>query len=246
MRKFLIGLLLTAVLASCSTPDPLAQYRGKSADTLFNNAKQSLIKGDYSNAASQLEALNALYPFGDHAEMAQLDLTYAYYKDSDFDEADVAADRYIHLYPQSNHVDYAMYLRALTNFHRGLSWSQRLAGINPGERDPQYLKQAYLDLRAMVAIYPHSAYRADAVNRMAYVRNLLAARVLSIADYYFARRAFVGAVNRANEVIFHFQGAPSVIPALKLAIKTYRILKMPKMAEKYQVMLQASYPSKAN
>lgn len=89
-----------------------------SATQLYNAAQKSLHKKEYATAAKQLEAMESMYPFSDYTEQSQLDLIYAYYEDEEYPSAAVTAERFIHLYPRSKHVDYAYYMKGLANFQQ--------------------------------------------------------------------------------------------------------------------------------
>ena len=250
MKRLLAALSLTSVIffiAACSgNSDPYQAYRGMTSHQLIHDAEMNLAEHNYDDAAKELDAMDSLYPFGPYAKQGQLDIIYAYYMDSQMEMADAAALRFLHLYPRDQHADYALYMKSVINFERGMTWLQRVVGVNPGERDSTHLKQAYADLKMLVREFPHSKYRLDAARRMAYIRNVLAQQEVAVGEYYFKRRAYVAAVNRANNVILHYEGAPAVPNALHLAIQAYQKLGQNKMAAKYQKMLNESYPAVAS
>ena len=62
------------------------------------------------------EGLDALFPLTDNAEQSQLDLIYAYYMSGDAASAAASAERFTHLYPRSEHVDYAYYMKGIADF----------------------------------------------------------------------------------------------------------------------------------
>jgi outer membrane protein assembly factor BamD len=245
MKKLLVFCLLAAVLAGCSNSaykDNLAPYRHKTSRQLYQGAEKNMSSGDYAEAVKQLEALDAIYPFGAFAKKAQMDIIYAYYMNDDRVSAMVAADRYIHLYPQSKHVDYAYYMKGLVDFRQGMTWLQKAVGTDPSSRNMDNLYQAYAAFNQLALRFPQSKYRPNALRRMAYIRNLLAKHQTDVADYYFQRKAYVAALNRANEVIQHYQGAPQVVRALGIAVQSYQALGMKDKAHTYYEMLKKSYP----
>jgi outer membrane protein assembly factor BamD len=77
---------------------------------------------------------------------------------------------------------------------------------------------------------------------MIYLRNLFASYELHIADYYFQRKAYVAAANRANEIIQRYQGAPEVKKALIIMIKSYRILGLEGLASESLAVFRLNYP----
>jgi len=246
MKKLLLLGFLALFLTACSDApidDSFSAYRHKTAAQLYNSAAKDLKKKNYDTAVGDLEALNALYPFGAHAEEGLVNLIYAYYKNNDPEEAIAIADRYLRLYPRGRYADYVYYMKGVIATRQGLSWLQRKLGINPAQRDLSNYKQAFMAFNLLVRNFPHSKYVPDALIRMRYIRNILAKHELQIATFYFKKKAYVAAVNRASFVVTHFDQAPAVIDALGLLVKSYRALNLNKMTDQTMAVLAASYPN---
>lgn len=249
MKKILLLCLLATLLSACSSSElhvSYSQYRNQTASQLYHSSKKDLIKGHPDRAVKKLEALNALYPFGAYAEDGLINLVYAYYQDDDADEAMAVADRYLRLYPRGNYSDYAYYMKGVVAFKQGFSWMQRKAGVNPAPRDLSNLKTAYLSFNQLVETFPQSPYVPDAIARMRYIRNLYAEKDVGIAKFYYERKAYVAAANRANDVVMHYDRSPWVIPALTIMVRSYRKLGLTDMANNTLRIFQASYPHSTN
>ena len=238
-------LLLLSACSDKGIHDSYAAYRDKTASQLYHTSKNDLQHGHYNRAVKKLEALNALYPFGAYAEQGSVNLIYAYYKNDDADEAQAAADRYLRLYPRGNYSDYAYYMKGVVAFQQGYTWLQRKAGVDRSLRDLSNLKDAYMSFNQLVVEFPESPYVPDAILRMRYIRNLYARHNLDLAQFYYDKRAYVAAANRAQEVVVHYDHSPSVVPALKIMIRSYRKLGLTTMADNTQKILSASYPKEA-
>ena len=52
----------------------------ETAAKLYRKGKAHQIAGEFTEAIEKYELVEARYPFGRYAQQAQLDLTYAYYK----------------------------------------------------------------------------------------------------------------------------------------------------------------------
>jgi outer membrane protein assembly factor BamD len=230
-RLFLLilGLLL---LTSCASSDKEDAFKGMTENQIYVGGQSALAKGHYAKAAQHYEALQA----------NDRNIIYAYYKNGDSASALAAADRYIHLYPQSPYVDYAYYMKGQVNFDRGRTHLQERVGVNPAQRDLKYMNQSFNAFHDLVQQYPRSPYTPDARQRMIYIRNLLAQQQLEIAQFYFERKVYVAAANRASYVVQHFQGAPQVIPALAVMVKSYRALGLTEQADNALQVLQFNYP----
>lgn len=242
----LFGMLTCLLLAACSSPtveDPGAAFKNQSESKIFHEGQKKLKDGDYIGALKRFNALDVLYPFGQYAQQAQLDTVYAYYKNGDVPSTLAAADRYIHLYPLGKGTDYAYYVRGLAEFYENTNFVDRHLPTDFAQRDVSSLKKAFLDFNELMTRFPDSPYVADAHQRMIYIRNMIAKRILEIAHFYYVRNAYVGAANRANEVIQHYQGTPSVPGALVILVESYTALGDKTNAEQALHVLELNYPN---
>ena len=247
MRSFRTHhLLLASVLAlftgCASWVADEDETKNWSARKLYSEAKSSLNTKDYEQAIAYYETLEARFPFGRFAQQAQLETAYAYYKFEEPDSAIAAADRFIKLNPRHPHVDYAYYLKGLSNFNRGKSLVNRIIKRPPSEIDPGPHEQAFKDFSTLVQRFPDSGYAPDARQRMIYLRNVLADYELNVADFYLRRGAYVAAANRCKYMIEHYQGAQSMPRALSMLAEAYTKLGMTDLAEDTQRVLQHNFP----
>ena len=196
---------------------------------------------DYGKAVKKLNAMDAIYPFGPYAQKGQLNIIYAYYMNDDSVSADVAADRYIHLYPQGKYLDYAYYMKGVIGFNQGITFLQKFLKADPSKRESAGLKQSFIAFKQLVTVYPNSRYRHDSILRMRYIRNVMAKHQLSVAQFYLAKHAYIGAINRANIIISQFPLTPSVKSALKVNIKAYTALHMPAKVKLYQSIYNLNF-----
>ncbi len=240
----LLVLILLAGISSCTffqdKGDPTETW---SAERLYAEAKGALDSGNYSKAVEYYEKLEGRFPFGVYGQQALLDLAYAYYKNDSTDASISAADRFIKLYPQNAHVDYAYYLKGLANFNRGKGFVERYLPIDTSQRDPGSALTAFQDFSELLRLFPDSQYAEDARQRMVYLRNLLAEHEINVANYYMRRGAFVAAVNRARYVIEKYPRTPSVPDALVVMAKAYRIMEMDDLSRDALRVLELNYPN---
>lgn len=246
IKKILLCLMLTLSIAACSSEktvqDPGAAFKGQSEEQIFNGAQKALKKGDYPKAIKHYEALDTLYPFGKYAQQAQINSIYAYYEDDDFASTIAAADRYIHLYPMDQHVDYAYYMRGLSEFYQNRGFLEKYVKTDFSQRDLSALRQSFLDFSQLVYRFPKSQYTPDARSRMIYIRNLIAMHILETGQFYYNRTSYVASANRANQVIRYYQQTIAVPQALDLLTKSYiKLAEYPAAARALNV-LQLNYP----
>ena len=211
-------------------------------ERLYKEAKAALNSSYYSKAVEYYEFLETRFPFGVYGQQSLLDLAYVYYKTEDYDAAISAADRFVRLYPQNPYADYAYYLRGLVNFNRGRGIAERFLPIDSSRRDTGAADQAFQDFSDLIRRYPDSRYVEDAQQRMVYLRNLLAAHEVHVADYYMRRGAYVAAANRAGYVVENYSRTPAVADALALLARAYKILEMDALSADAIRVLELNYP----
>lgn len=249
MKKIALALSLLAalsgLLAGCgSTTDPSQAYQGESPKTIYSYGKTALKDKSFSEAIKRFEALDVQYPFGPETENAQFYIIYAYYMREEYTLAESSAERFIRLYPTNPHVDYAYYLRGLSDFYKNLGILERMFTVNLATRDLTQIRKSYLDFSELYERFPQSKYAPSAHQYMVFLRNLLATHQLETAQFYYDRRAYVAAANRANEVVRYYQGAPAVADALVLMAQSYHRLGMKKEEQEALLVLKYNYPNK--
>lgn len=231
-------LVAISLLAGCaSTPDEVLPEK-----TYYEEASDAMDSGNFTEAERNLDFLETYYPFGRYAEQVQLDLIYARYQNLDLEGARAAADRFLRLHPQSEHADYALYLRGIASYNLDVSLADRYMPIDETERDPGEQRQAFRDFSKLLNQFPESEYAPDARKRMIAIRNRLAKLEIHVAQYYIKRQAYVAANNRARDVVERFPSTPEVEKALIIMIDTYRFFNLNKAADNATKMLALNYP----
>jgi len=243
MNRYLLVAITILLLSSCTIfKDKDDATVNWTAERLYGEAKAKLDSGDYSGAVELYEKLESRFPFGVYGQQALLDLAYAYYKTEDMDLAISSAERFMKLYPQNHHVDYAYYLKGLANFNRGKGFTQRYLPIDSSQRDPSSALVAFNDFSELLSLFPDSRYAEDAEKRMVYLRNLLADHEMEVARYYMRRSAFLAAANRARYVVEKYPRTPSIPDALVLMAKAYKVMEMDDLSDDALRVLERNYP----
>ncbi|MBL7481133.1 outer membrane protein assembly factor BamD [Legionella bononiensis] len=240
---FLVGLVIA--LSSCAKwnqdDEEKNPYKGMTAKQLYTASQKSLRKQEYATAAKQLEAMESMYPFSDYTEQSQMELIYAYYQNEDYPSAAATAERFIHLYPRAKNVDYAYYMRGLANFQQTRGVFAKVFPMDESWRDPGTQTQAFLDFATLIQKFPNSKYKANALQRMIYLRNMFAQHELDVSQYYFKRKMYVAAIERANYLVKTYPQAPSAQQALVIMYDANMALGLKKAAEDAMAVYQATY-----
>lgn len=222
--RFITGICAVLLTGCAAKFDPATAYSDKTAQQIFHDGEKNLKKGDYTDAVQHFETYDARYPFEEHIEQVQLDIIYAYYQKEDLAASLTAADRFIHLHPTSSRVDYAYYMRGLSNYLANIGTLDKHMPIDFAQRDLTSAKKAFLDFAELTHRFPHSVYAPDAIQRMIFLRNILALHEYEAARYYFKTEAYIAAANRCYDLLQHYQGAPIIPQAAALLIASYQKL----------------------
>lgn len=244
-NRFGVLALSFAILAGCASNDTTSEedeYAGVTERELYDRARDALDDNRFNIAVERLETLDTRYPFGEHAEQAQLELVYAYYENGDWEEARAAASRFIRLHPDHPQIDYAYYLRGLAAWQAGRFSLERLRLIDISKRDLGATRDAYGDFRELIQRYPQSEYAPDAQQRIVYLRELLARHELHVADYYLRRGAYLAAVERGRWVVENYPESNATRDALATMVEGYQGLEMDDRANEVLAVLRENDP----
>ncbi len=238
-------ILVFAGLAACSTAPPVDPTADWSARKIYNEASSALANSKFDQAVEYFELLESRFPFGRYTLQSQLDIAYAHYKRREYDSAIDAANRFIRLHPGNTHIDYAYYLKGLSNFSRGSGLFTNFTGRKLANIDQQALNNAFADFDTLVQRFPDSIYAADSHKRMVFLRNEMADHELDIATFYYGRGAMLASINRVKYIIKHFDGAPAVTEGLALMAQAYRNMGLDDLAEDTFRVLEKTDPTHA-
>lgn len=245
MRGFLLWAVIgfgAILLSSCGSDDIEEIDDGRGAAELYENAKGALDAHNFGQAIILYKSLSSRYPFGRHAEQAQLDLAYAYYKSNEPENVTATLDRFIRTYPSHPNVDYAYYLKGLTFYEANIGFLQRMFPSRISQRDQSSARQAFDDFSELLRRHPESRYTPDARQRMVFLRNNLAEYEISVADYYMRRKAYVAALKRAKFVLETYPNTNANGDALAVMVRAYNKLEMADLAGDAERVLTENYP----
>lgn len=247
MKRFQILFLAVLIigLSSCTwwnkDEDERNPYKGMTAEQLYSASRKSLNKEEYATAAKELEAIESMYPFSDYTERSQMDLIYAYYKNEDYPSTAATAERFIHLYPRAKNVDYAYYMRGLANFQQTRGVFAKTIPLDESWRDPGTQTQAFLDFATLIQKFPNSKYNKNALQRMIYLRNMFAQHEFNVSHFYFKRKMYVAAIERAGYLVKNYPQAPSAQKGLVVMYEANKALGLNQAAEDALKVYQNTY-----
>ena len=232
-KRLLVSLVVFGGLfLSACAGDKAPDYVELPVDVLYNNAANSLTEGDFKTAATGFDDVERQHPYSPWATKAQLMAAYAYYKDDEYDQAVIAAERFIQLHPGHKDTPYAFYLAAI-------SYYEQIIDVG---RDQRITELALRALREVARRFPKSDYAADARLKMDLAFNHLAGREMEIGRFYQTRREYSGAINRFRVVIEKYQTTSHVPEALHRLVETYLALGVVQEAQATAAVLGFNFP----
>ncbi len=234
-------ILIALVLAACSRGDRIQQAP---AEILYERGVGNLDSGNFRNAIGYLEMLEARFPFSNQARQAQLDLIYAYFRNGDRESALDRAQQFVRENPTHPRVDYALYMQGLINFERTPTIVDRWLRVDLDARPPQHTLESFSAFQQLVQRFPSSEYVPDAIERMTYLRNRLAAYEVEVARFYMRRGAYAAALNRARYTVETYPEAPHTREALEVQIEAYERLGMRDLAADTRRVLEYNFSTR--
>jgi len=236
----LLFIVLGTALTGCKTRASREEAMTDPAQ-VYERAHRALIQTDYPLAIKIYEALMARYPFAAESRQSRLDVIYAYYRAGESESAIDAADTFIRENPTHPRIDYAWYLKGLTDFERMPNFMERWFQVDLNQRPPTQARRSFLAFQTVVEQYPNSDYAHDARRRMVYLRNRLADYEIAVARYYVNRGAYVAAAQRAKVAIEEFDGSPAVREALEIMVYCYDKMDLKELAAQTRSMYRNNY-----
>jgi outer membrane protein assembly factor BamD len=238
----LLAALALALLVGGCASDLQDETAGWSAQRLYGEAKDAMASKDWPRAIRYLEKLEARYPYGRFAQQAQLEIAYAHWKDGERALAIAAVERFIKMYPNHPSVDYAWYLKGLINFNDQYGMLSQITTPDMSDRDPKSTRESFAAFKEVVTRFPDSRYAADAMLRMRYLVNALAAHEVHVARYYMKRGAYLAAANRAQYAIQHYPQAPALEEAVFVLVLAYDRLGMSDLRDAADRVMRTNFP----
>jgi outer membrane protein assembly factor BamD len=247
MRSSLLLALAALLITGCGLFSGAQddETAGWSAQRLYAEAKEAMGEKQWPKAIQFFEKLEARYPYGRYAQQAQLEVAYCQFKEGERALAVAAADRFIKLYPNHPHVDYAYYLKGLVNFNEGQGMLSSITMPDMTDRDPKSSREAFDAFKEVVTRFPQSRYAPDSAARMRYLVNALASHEVHVARYYMKRGAYIAAANRAQYAIKHYPQAPALEEAVFILVRAYDALGMNELRDDADRVMQKNFPNSA-
>jgi len=202
-------------------------------EVLYDSAIESVNRQGYKAALEDFQKLDRQHPYSEYAEKSKLMQVFIYFRTKKLEEAILAADRYLALYPSSEDAAYAMYLK-------GTSYYGQIRDIT---RDQQNAQSAIETYQQLIANYPNSEYAADARTKLLLAQDQIAGKEMSVGRYYLGNGQYTAAINRFKVVVEEHEKSTHVEEALMRLTEAYLKLGLVSEARNSAAVLGLNYPA---
>ena len=234
--RMLCGAVLIGTLTACAGQ----QSKDVPLDTL--TAEEIYKRGEFlledksakkGQALEYFQEVERLYPYSEWAKRALIMQAFTLHKYKKYEEARIAAQRYIDFYPGEEDAAYAAYLLALSYYDQ----------IDEVGRDQGLTYQALQALRVVIEQYPDSEYAKSAELKFELAFDHLASKDMEIGRYYLKRGNYTAAINRFRSVVQDFQTTTHTAEALHRLVEAYLALGLTDEAQTAGAILGYNYQS---
>lgn len=229
---FLLATMSVLVAACANNDDDELDYVETSVEELYNRGVDYLQEGRFSDAYLQFDEVERQHPYSVWARRAMLMSSFSHYQQNEYDEAILAATRFVSLHPGHRDAAYAYYLIAISYYEQ----------IRDVGRDQRITEQALAALTEVVRRFPESEYARDARLKIDLTRDHLAGKEMEIGRWYQNRHELNAAINRFRTVITDYQTTAHVPEALHRLVESYLSLGLTEEATATAAVLGYNYP----
>ncbi|MCH9020673.1 MAG: outer membrane protein assembly factor BamD [Proteobacteria bacterium] len=231
LSRFGLAAVVAVALSACGSVDDDAYYE-RPVESLYNEAMDQLSAGAYRGAAEAFDEVDRQHPYSVWATKAQIMAAYAQYQANAYDDAVLAAKRFIDLHPGHRDVAYARYLIAISYYEQ----------ISDVGRDQKMTELAFERLDEVIRRFPDTAYARDAKLKLDLARDHLAGKEMEVGRFYLRRGEHIAAINRFQVVVEKYQTTTHVPEALHRLTEAYLALGVTDEAQATAAVLGYNYP----
>lgn len=233
--RFGAALAFVAPLAACTGDDgpaPRAEMPETPPEQIYAVALTQLDKGNWPQCAAAFDEVERQHPYSVWARRAILMSAYCHYQGNKYNDAIMAADRFITLHPGNKDAPYAYYLKAVSLY-------EQIVDVG---RDQRRTEQAMAALSELVRRFPQTDYARDARLKLDLTKDHLAGKEMAIGRWYLRRGEQLAAITRFRTVVEKYQTTSHAPEALHRLVEAYLSLGVIKEAQTAAAVLGHNYP----
>ena len=238
ISKIFLFLILLVLNNSCSKEEiKQSNIKEKSLDLqvleAYQGGLEALEDGDVLYAAKKFNEAEILFPQSKWAPQAALMAAYSYYTQDYYGDAIAELERFIKVYPLHKDLVYAYYLLSICYYEQ----------IVDEKKDLQSIIKSKENFEIILKNYPNTEYAIDAEFKIDLINDILAAKEMYIARYYFDKKKWIPAINRFKKIIDDYETTIYAEEALHRLVEVHYTIGLIDEAEKYAQLLGYNYKS---
>ena len=199
----------------------------------YQGGMEALDSGDVLFAAKKFNEAEILFPQSKWAPKAALMAAYSYYIQDYYGDSIAELERFIKVYPLHKDLVYAYYLLSVCYYEQ----------IVDEKKDLQAIIKAKKNFQLVIKNYPDTEYAMDAEFKIDLINDILAAKEMYIARYYFDKKKWIPAINRFKKITDEYDTTIYAEEALHRLVEVHYTLGLIDEAEKYAQLLGYNYQS---
>lgn len=224
MMALLVGSAL--LLGACSR-DRDQPYREREVTEIYNEALSYLDERQFRYSAMAFDEVERQHPYSAWARRAQLMSAYSYYMANRYEDAVLAAERFLALHPGNRNAAYAYYLIALSHYEQ----------ISDVGRDQRMTERALRALNEVVRRFPDTDYARDAQLKIELTRDHLAGKEMEIGRFYLNSQEYLAAIGRFRTVVEEYETTTHTPEALHRLTEAFLALGLREEARRSAAVL---------
>ena len=155
-----------------------------------------------------------------------------YYIQDYYGDSIAELERFIRVYPLHKDLVYAYYLLSVCHYEQ----------IVDEKKDLQAIIKAKKNFQLVIKNYSDTEYAMDAEFKIDLINDILAAKEMYIARYYFDKKKWIPAINRFRKITDEYDTTIYAEEALHRLVEIYLTIGFVQQAEKYAATLGYNYP----
>jgi outer membrane protein assembly factor BamD len=232
---FLIVLILSNACSKENIKESIINEKSLDLQVLeaYQGGLEALDDGDVLYAAKKFNEAEILFPQGKFAPKAALMAAYSYYIQDYYGDSIAELERFIKVYPLHKDLVYAYYLLSVCYYEQ----------IVDEKKDLQAIIKAKKNFQIIIKNYSDTEYAMDAEFKINLINDILAAKEMYIARYYFDKKKWIPAINRFRKITDEYDTTIYAEEALHRLVEVHYTLGLIDEAEKYAQLLGYNYQS---
>ena len=239
MKIYNIILLIVIIflINSCSGKDEKVAIKEIDIDLQmidsYKEGMKFLKEGDAISAAKKFNEAELLFPQSKWAPRAVMMAGYSYYTKNLYGDAIFEIERLIKTYPNYDRIDYAHFLLAICHYE----------SVIDETKDMKPLLNAKEEFEYIIKNYPNTDFSQDSKYKLELILDILAAKEMYVAKYYFDKEKWIPAINRYKTIVKDSSSSIYIEEALHRLVEIHYRVGLEKEAKKYAKILGYNYPS---